>query len=250
MKARIVTAFDGAHGYDAHAGVQRQVATELGGYIRALPLPQRPQVLEIGCGTGFLTQALADAFPGADWLMTDIAPAMVERSRERFRTDPRFRFAVLDGEHPDLDEPPFDHHCTSLAVQWFEELRPGLERLLSLLRPGGHLAFSTLVEDSFTEWRQAHDELGLEHGMQSYPSVDELVGLKLGGREGDIRFDWFAEPYPSGPEFVRGLREIGAGTPRPGHRPLGPAAFRQVLRRFEAGGAIARYHVAFCRFTA
>jgi malonyl-CoA O-methyltransferase len=250
MKDRIAGAFDSARDYDAHAGIQKRVAERLAAIIREVPLPAHPRVLEIGCGTGFLTAALADTFPDSNWLMTDIAPAMVERSRERFGADPRYRFAVLDGEHPRLDEPPFDLVCSSLSVQWFDRLQEGLERLLGLLRPGGQLVVSTLADGSFGEWRQAHDDLGVDHGMRRYPDPGELRALRLDGRSGEWTLEWFEEHYPSGRAFLRGFREIGAGTPRPGHRPLDARAMRAVLKRFEEGGAVARYHVAFCRFTA
>jgi malonyl-CoA O-methyltransferase len=222
----------------------------LAGKIRAVDLPENPRVLEIGCGTGLLTQALADSFPGADWLASDIAPAMVERARERFGPDPRYRFALLDGEHPRLDEPPFDLICSSLAVQWFDDLQAGLERLFRLLRPGGHLAFSTLAEGSFAEWRDAHAELGLEHGMRTYPSSLALESLRLGQRTGSIDREWFDERHATGLDFLKSLRSIGADTPRPGHVPLGPGRMRNMLRRFERSGAVARYHVAFGLFAA
>src|SRR5438067_3416832 len=153
--------------------------------------------------------------------MTDIAAEMVERSRERFAGDPRFRFAVLDGENPrfDTSEEPFDLVCSSLAVQWFEHLQPGLERLFALLRPGGRLVFSTLADGSFAEWRRAHVELGREHGMRRYPAARELRSLQLGGRLGEVTLEWFEERYASSRGFLHALREIGADTPHPQHRP-------------------------------
>ncbi|KAG1488230.1 hypothetical protein G6F52_013994 [Rhizopus delemar] len=48
-----------AHRYEAHAPIQRITAARLAGDIARLRLPPRPRILEIGCGTGLLTQALA-----------------------------------------------------------------------------------------------------------------------------------------------------------------------------------------------
>lgn len=250
MKDRVADAFGRADEYDDYAGIQWQVAQKLAGYIRDMPLPPAPRVLEIGCGTGFVAEAIGESLPGANWLMTDIAPAMVERSRARFGSDPRFRFAVVDGEHPTMDEPPFDLVCSSLAVQWFGELAPGLNRLLGLLRPGGRLVVSTLVAGSFAGWREAHDALRIDHGMRRYPTAEELVSLSLGGRTGDITFEWLEQRYANARAFLHALRAIGADTPEAGHRPLGAGRMRAVMRRFEEAGAVASYHVAFARFTA
>jgi malonyl-CoA O-methyltransferase len=247
LKHRVAEAFDQAVRYDDFAGLQRRVAELLAGRIARLPLPPNPRVLEIGCGTGLLANALDLA--DTDWLMTDIAPAMVERSRRRFARDSRYRFAVLDGENPRLDseEGPFDLVCASLVMQWFEDLEPALERLFRLLRPGGHLVFSTLAEGTFAEWRQAHR--GLVPGTHAYPDADALRGLRIGGAPGAVEIERFVEHYRTAADFLRTLRGLGAATPRSGHRPLPPATMRNVMRRFEAGGAESSYCVALCRFT-
>jgi len=250
LKQKVVEAFDQAAGYDDAAALQRRVAEALAARIRTLSIDPGPRILEIGCGTGFLAAALEGDLGDADWLMTDIAPAMVERSRARFGQDGRYRFAVLDGENPVLPagEPPFDLVCASLAVQWFEDLRTGLERLFRLLRPGGHLVFSTLADGTFAEWRAAH--AGIEAaGTHVYPDAAALGGLRLDGTAGQVEIEHHVERYPDGAAFLRALRAIGASTPRPGHRPLSPAAMRAVMGRFEASGARSSYCVALCRFT-
>jgi malonyl-CoA O-methyltransferase len=55
-------------------------------------------------------------------------------------------------------------------------------------------------------------------------------------------------PYRSGAAFLKAMRGIGAGTPRPGYRPLTPGALRRVLRESESGMA-ATYHVAYATLT-
>ena len=252
MKRRIANAFGQAHLYDQHAGVQKRVAERLASLLQQLQVSNRPRVLEVGCGTGFLAEAAQDSFSGADWLMTDIAPEMVERSRARFAANDRYRFAVMDGEYPSLStgERPFDLVCSSLAAQWFDDLEGGLTRLFRLLAPGGHLVVATLAEGSFTEWLQAHAEIDATHGVRDYPEAAALRGLCLDGCRGDVRLESFIDQYSDGLSFLRALADVGAGTPRPGHRPLGAAAMRRVLSRFEKGGVSVSYRVAFCHFSA
>lgn len=234
----IARAFDRATSYDRFAIIQREVAGDLARHIATLSLPPNPQVLEIGCGTGFLGAALVDLLPGARWLMTDISPAMVERARARFHHRPDIGFAVMDGSAPDV-RGPFDLICSSLAMQWFADLGEAVTRLRALLGPGGHLAFTTMASGSFSEWRAAHETLPA--GTPDYPGADALAALDL-----DVHVHTYIQHHASSREFLHSLREIGAHVPRPGHRPLGPAAMRQVMRRFEIGGAIARYVVATC----
>jgi malonyl-CoA O-methyltransferase len=245
LKERIAGAFERASSYDDHAMVQRKIAQRLAGRITALPLGPAPRILEIGCGTGFLAAAVEGQIAGADWLMTDISPAMVERSRRRFGASPSYRFAVVDGEQPAFEQPeaPFDLVCANFAVHWFEDLEQGLSRLFRLLRPGGHLLFSTLADGTFGEWRGAHEALGFAAGTPPYPASEALIAMRLDRVEGNWEYDRLVETYASAADFLHALRAIGAGTPRPEHRPLSAAAMRRVMRRFEEAGASASYCV-------
>jgi len=231
--ARIARAFDAALAYDAHAVVQRQVADWLAERIVAVASPA-PRVLEVGCGTGFLTSATLPRLVRPDWLMTDIAPAMLARG---LATNPAARGLVMDGERPDLpDETPFDLIVSSLAVQWFGDLESGLRRLAGLLAPGGRMLVTTLVAGTFAAWHEAHRAEGFVAGSPVYPPVEAL------GWPVEIRR--FEQRHGSAADFMRALRAIGAGTPRDGHRPIPPGAMRRIARRFEAGGAVATYEVA------
>ncbi|TVV71366.1 methyltransferase [Sphingomonas solaris] len=235
----VAHAFDrAADRYDAHAPVQRRVAAMLADRIVALPLPPAPRVLELGCGTGFLGAALVDRLPRADWWMTDLAPAMVERTAARFAGRPAIRFAVMDAAAPDLPG-PFDLICSSLALQWLADLPAAVTALRARLAPGGRLAFTTLAAGSFAEWGAAHEPDTA--GTPAYPDAAALRRLGLA-----VTIDTLTERHGDARDFLRAVKAIGAGTPRPGHRPLGPAGLRGVMARFEAQGAVARYVVATC----
>lgn len=257
-KSRVVDAFDLAADYAAHAHVQRRVALGLAERIVALPAvcaePGRPRLLEIGCGTGFLTEALLDRGLRGDWLVTDLAPAMLERcaaavaGRDHL---PALEFAIMDGERPlpRLAPREFDVVCSSLAFQWFVDLPAALSRLAALIAPGGVLAFTTLVAGTFEEWNSAHRNVGLAPGGLAYPSFEELAAAfpesgTLTMRE-QVEREWHADARA----FLRSLKSIGAGTSSAGRRPLPPADLRRVMAGFETAGSCATYRVASCIWT-
>jgi malonyl-CoA O-methyltransferase len=153
----------------------------------------------------------------------------------------------MDGEAPEPGDARFDLICANLAMQWFGDLEAALGRLAALLRPGGHLAFTTLGEGSFAEWRAAHEALGLDAGTRLYPSADALAAMLPGMAVETIAL---TERHPTAGAFVHALKAIGAGVAQPGHRPLAPAQLRAVMRRFEDAGAVARYEIALCHYRA
>ncbi len=235
---QIANAFHRAGNYDRHAAVQRLIADGLAARIRGLGLTEDARVLEIGCGTGFLGEGLIGRLPFAHYWMTDIAPGMLDRARRRFAGTDKVDFALMDGAAPDRDG-PFDLICSSLAMQWMPDLAAAVARLRELLSARGQLVFTTLAAGSFAEWRAAYG--AAEPGTPDYPSADALRALGL-----DVSVETVAHDYADAPDFLRALKAIGAGTPRPGYHPLPPAAFRTVMARFEADGARARYVVATC----
>ncbi len=249
-KARVAASFGAAASrYDSAAALQRDVAERLTMRIDRLPLPLRPRILEIGCGTGHLSLALRRVIRGADWLITDVSEEMLTRCREKLGGPADTRFLAMDGEHP-AAETRFDLICSSLAFQWFNDLESGALRLARLLRPGGHLAFSTLAAETFREWRRAHEALGLRASMPPNPTLDSLAEIWPDAGTRHVEDERIVRNFANARDFVDDLKTIGADTPAPGYEPLSAGALRRVLRALDAGdGVRMTYHVAYCIFT-
>lgn len=256
-KLRVTGAFEAAADYAAYAKVQRRVATDLADSIAALASLSAKQhdlrVLEIGCGTGFLTLALLNRGIGGRWLVTDIAPGMITRCAETVagHGNARLEFATMDGEAPlpEIQQRSCDLICSSLAFQWFSDISRTLSRLADLLAPGGVLAFTTLLDGTFHEWEQAHGALGLASGGLAYPSPEQLAASFPPGGTLTLTERVESERHADAIAFLRSVKRIGAGTSVAGRKPLLPAELRCVMARFEASGARATYRVAHCFWT-
>jgi SAM-dependent methyltransferase len=110
--------------------------------LDALGLPERRErALDFGCGVGRLTRPLAGAFEEVTGV--DIAPAMIERARERTADLPRVRFVL--NERGDLDVlagERFDLVYTGLVLQHLPSRELALRYLADLaglVAPGGVL---------------------------------------------------------------------------------------------------------------
>ena len=240
-----------AIGYDLAAPVQRLAAERLAQRILSAGLPRRPRILEVGCGTGFLTECLAARLPEADWTITDLSAAMLRRCRARLAPGPAGswrQFVAMDAEAPAV-APGFDLICGGLVMQWFEDRRTALRGLAGLLNAGGILAVSTLCADSFAGWHAALEAEGAAAAMPQHPTPDLLRAEWPGGGAGDWQAETLLDRHASGIDFLRRLRAIGADLPRPGAAALDPLTMRRVLRRFEREhGAVADYRIAYGLF--
>lgn len=236
-----------ADAYEEHAQVQRVVANTLARLARNQPMPAKPRLLEIGCGTGLLTRELRTIFPDAQMVVTDLSPEMVA-AVEKDATIAARAFA-MDGEWPVFDAPWFDLIVSSLAFQWFAGLPAAIARLYGLLRPGGTLMFSTMAERSFVEWRAAHQVHGVEAGTPRYPSVENLRQMLAEHADAFLFDEEYVQNFGGARGLHRHLKGIGATVPVEGRAPIAPSVLRKVMRTFDEAGGQVTYHVAFCRIT-
>ena len=244
--ARIKAAFGGARRYDEAAIVQRGVAEALARRIAAAARPPQPAILELGCGTGFLTRAVSEAIGPARWTVSDIAPEMVARTRAALGLAADYR--VIDGEAVDPSLGPFDLIISSLAFQWFANPAAAIRRLSLLLAADGLIAFATMAAGSFAEWTAALDAEALPRGTPAYPDRAALTALAPEGFTADVEIVDMPELQPDARSFLRRLKAIGAGTPAESYLPLPAAALRRAMARFDAGSRTVTYRIGFCLF--
>lgn len=247
-KRRIADAFGrAAASYDDDAAPQRQAATLLADLARRQRLPDRPRILEIGCGTGILTRRIHALWPDADLVASDLSPDMVAQAAKGGMIPGAF--LTLDGETPPFEGPWFDLILSSLAFQWFGDLPAAIDRLVGLLRPGGSLFFSTMGADSFAEWRAAHEQAGEQAGTPAYPSLPALREMLASHADAFAFDEHWTYDFGGAKGFLAHLKAIGATVPDSGHAALRPAALRAVMRAFDEGEAKLCYHVLFGRVT-
>ena len=121
---------DAAQAYEKQTEVQQNSALALAALIKERCADGKPlRILEIGCGTGYLTRALFVLYPQANWQVTDISGAMLEQCESSIEkvsfneganeganegtNEGTMTFSVMDGESPTL-EGPFDLICSIL----------------------------------------------------------------------------------------------------------------------------------------
>jgi SAM-dependent methyltransferase len=97
------------------------------------------RVLDLGCGAGELTAALAAA--GADVVGVEVAEAALRRARGAHPTL-RFALAPLDGPLP-LDDTGFDVVWSSEVIEHVADTARWLSEVRRVLVPGGRLLLTT-----------------------------------------------------------------------------------------------------------
>lgn len=112
----------------------------------AYTLPNHPTILDIGCGTGEITQRLAHRFPGATLIGVDLCEAHLESARSRCKNDShRVSFEVGDAFHLPIKSRTVDLAVCRHLVQAVPEPERVVVEAYRTLRSGGW--FHLLAED-------------------------------------------------------------------------------------------------------
>lgn len=165
------------------------------GLVEALAPEPGARALDIGCGRGAATLALAEAVgPQGTVTAVDLSPAMVAHTEALLASaghpaDVR----VLDAGAPDLGLAAYDVISSSLVLFFLDDPAAALRRWVGHLAPGGRIGLATFGE---------HDEV--------WTSVEEVFAPWLPAGLRDPRLLDMDSPFVSDAGMERLLRSAGA----------------------------------------
>jgi len=107
-------------------------------------IPADADVLEVGCGPGWMWRRHLDRVPGS-WrvLLTDLTPGMVEEASAALGGDGRFSARRMDVQALDLPDSNFDAVVANWMLYHVEDRPRALAETRRVLKPGGVLLAAT-----------------------------------------------------------------------------------------------------------
>ena len=132
--------------YNDNAKIQKKMAERL---LSFLERKDFNDILEIGCGTGFLTQLVNDSFNFNTYTANDIVESCEKYVKE---INPKINFIPADIEKAvENSDKKYDLIISNAVFQWVENLESFIKLLVSKLNDGGVLLFSTFGPENFRE---------------------------------------------------------------------------------------------------
>lgn len=235
-----------ATSYDKYASVQKKMAHHLIEKLRQhFPMGRTSlrNILEIGCGTGYLTALLRENFPDTVITAVDLSSGMIDVATNRF-DEHNITFICGDIEQLELNE-TFDLIISNATFQWFNHLEETLQKLYHHLNENGVCTFSTFGDRTFhelhTSYEHALSKLNIQTDVrlgQTFYSSEQLEKLCQDSHN-DLPIEVYVaeteviEHFPSVREFFKSLKKIGANNSNKGAHIQRPSLFKQLIKTYE-----------------
>jgi trans-aconitate methyltransferase len=148
------------------------------GLVELLDPKPGERILDLGCGTGYLTARIADA--GAIVTGIDRSPEMIAQART---THPSIHFEVADARHLKFSN-DFDAVFSNATLHWIKEPEPVVHSIDNALRRGGRFVAEFGGKGNIAALsraiHKAWHNLDLPEPVPSpwyYPSIPEYTGI-------------------------------------------------------------------------
>ncbi|MCI0505582.1 MAG: malonyl-ACP O-methyltransferase BioC [Gammaproteobacteria bacterium] len=227
--------------YDGAAALQREVGLRLLERMHIIRLNPK-FIIDVGCGTGYLTIQLRQFFKQAHVIGMDFAEQMLGKARSKLTWRQmlfgrRPVFICGDAERLPIADQSVDLIFSNLTLQWCNDLTAAFSEFRRVLKPGGLLMFSSLGPDTLKELR--HSWRTIDNGHHVHPFIDmhDVGDALLRARLADpvMDMEYFTLTFKDGLQLMRELKMLGAHnaqTDRP-HNLTGKTHLRQMLQAYE-----------------
>jgi malonyl-CoA O-methyltransferase len=215
-KNAIRMSFDrAASSYDQHAVLQREIESRLLERIE-FRRHEPATILDLGCGTGSASRALAGQFPEAGVIALDWAPAMLAKTGVAAGAEHQTTVGVnrlcADMHALPLSARSVDLIFSNLALQWSYDLAAVFQEFRRIMKADAMLVFTCFGPDTLFELKQAWRAVDDFPHVNDHPDMHDVgdVLLAAGFRDPVMDTERLTLEYPDVMSLMRELKGLGA----------------------------------------
>jgi len=127
-------------------------------------------ILELGSGTGNLTELIIEKFPNAEITVVDISEKILEECKARFQSNKTIKYCQSDFKKIDFERESFDLVISSIAIHHIEDVDKQVlfNKVYSYVKPKGIFTYldqcmgetSEIYQKNIEKWKIEAFKLG------------------------------------------------------------------------------------------
>lgn len=209
FKSQVAKKFSrAASTYDQAANIQRISGNRLlNEFLGASQLLESSVVMDLGCGTGFFSNALQERFNNSLIIGVDLSVDMLSAAQQKLPG----LFVAGDAETLPFANNSIDLIFSNFALQWCFDLPLLFNELRRVLKPGGELIFTTLGNKSLHELRTAWNLVDDQQHVNAFVDNTSIIAL-LGSKFLQVNVDaqLLQARFDNVHDLLHSLKSVGA----------------------------------------
>jgi|TARA_B110000240_G_C13477871_1_gene443910 malonyl-CoA O-methyltransferase len=206
-KIRIAQRFSrAANTYNSAAGVQLDIALDAMAYVS----PSYKNGLDIGCGTGRISQQLATR---CDTLVAmDLAFGMLVYAKQNsFVDDPSICWLQGDADFLPMADNSVDMVFSSMVLQWSDNQQKVMSEIARVMTSGSHAILAIMCDGSFNQLNESWQTIDNQrHVNHFYSARTWYEAARSQGLQVSMQEKQYVTWHPDIRQLLSSIKSIGA----------------------------------------
>ena len=215
--------------YNENAFLQNEIATRLSEKLRVISINPKV-IIDLGSGTGFLSDKTAEIFPDANLFCVDFAQQSLIKNSQNLKV-------CADACQLPFSSNSVDFVISNLMMQWCPDLETLFNECFRVLKPQGLILFMTFGPETLTElkrsWVVVDNEAHVNEFIDMHDIGDQMV--QSGFQSPIMEMEKLTLTYEKVLDLMHDLKGIGAQSVENRSKSLtGKTKFQKMLQMYES----------------
>jgi len=228
--SKIRSNFNGAaSNYDDNAFLQSEIANRLAEKLKVISI--KPQtIIDLGSGTGLLSNKTAEIFPNANLICVDFAQQSLLKNSQNLKV-------CANAYELPFASNSVDFIVSNLMMQWCPDLKALFNECFRVLKPEGLILFTTFGPDTLKELKRSWSAVDSSAHVNNFIDMHDIGDqmLQSGFQSPIMEMDNITLTYEKVLDLMHDLKSIGAQNVGSRSKALtGKTKFKKMIEMYES----------------
>ncbi|MDC1417740.1 malonyl-ACP O-methyltransferase BioC [Candidatus Thioglobus sp.] len=228
--SKIRSTFNGAaNNYDDNAFLQSEIANRLAEKLKVISI--KPQtIIDLGSGTGLLSNKTAEIFPNANLICVDFAQQSLLKNSQNLKV-------CANAYELPFASNSIDFIVSNLMMQWCPDLKALFNECFRVLKPEGLILFTTFGPDTLKELKRSWSAVDSSAHVNDFIDMHDIGDqmLQSGFQSPIMEMENITLTYEKVLDLMHDLKSIGAQNVGSRSKALtGKTKFKKMIEMYES----------------
>ena len=220
---------DAASNYDDNAFLQSEIANRLAEKLKVISI--KPQtIIDLGSGTGLLSNKTAEIFPNANLICVDFAQQSLLKNSQNLKV-------CANAYELPFASNSVDFIVSNLMMQWCPDLKALFNECFRVLKPEGLILFTTFGPDTLKELKRSWSAVDSSAHVNDFIDMHDIGDqmLQSGFQSPIMEMENITLTYEKVLDLMHDLKSIGAQNVGSRSKALtGKTKFKKMIEMYES----------------